>query len=114
MKPPKSKVAHFENVDLRELRVTPASLRLRRCIIGASISYILIFTPVLAYFIHSYMMAPPDLSRPRNSESGMPSKTCSNRRLPSFHLGFHRTGRHEDWQRVSARERQSLGPASVK
>ncbi|KAL1418147.1 hypothetical protein MTO96_026163 [Rhipicephalus appendiculatus] len=96
MKPPKSKVAHFENVDLRELRVTPASLRLRRIIIGASLSYILIFTPVLAYFIHNYMMAPPDMSRSRNGESGEPSKTCSNRRLPSFHFGFHRAGRLAD------------------
>lgn len=96
MKPRTSKVAHFENVDLRDLRVTPASLRLRRFIIGASITYILTFTPVMAYFIHTYMMAAPDLSRPREGESGEPSKTCSNRRLPSFHLGFHRAGRHAE------------------
>lgn len=95
MRPQGSKVANFENIDLRELRVTPASLRLRRIIIGSSITYILVFTPVMGYFIWNYMMAAPDLSsRHRHSDSVESAKSCSNRRLPSFHFALNKAGRH--------------------
>ncbi|KAH6940895.1 hypothetical protein HPB50_010149 [Hyalomma asiaticum] len=94
MRPQGSKVANFENLDLRELRVTPASLRLRRVIIGASIAYILVFTPVMGYFIWNYMMAAPDLSRHRHADTVESAKSCSNRRMPSFHFALNRAGRH--------------------
>ncbi|XP_065309920.1 serine-rich adhesin for platelets-like [Dermacentor albipictus] len=86
----------FENLDVKDLRVTPASKRLRRIVIGASVVYIFIFTPVMGYFIWNYMMAAPNLSRPRHGGSADQDKTCANRRLPSLHFGLHRAGRHRD------------------
>ncbi|XP_049514635.1 uncharacterized protein LOC125941454 [Dermacentor silvarum] len=85
---------NFENLDIKDLRVTAASKRLRRVVIGASVAYIFIFTPVMAYFIWNYMMAAPDVSRPRQGGSAKQDKMCSNRRLPSLHFALNRAGRH--------------------
>lgn len=83
------RVTNFECIDVKDLRITAASLRLRRIVIGLSIAYILVFTPILGYFIWNYMMAQPQLRTADNGDSG---KACINRRIP-MHFAFHR-GQH--------------------
>ncbi|CAN7937391.1 unnamed protein product, partial [Ixodes hexagonus] len=53
------RAVNFDTVNLKDLRVTKASKRLRTCIISSSIGYIFIFTPMLAYFIWNNLMADP-------------------------------------------------------
>lgn len=85
---PATRVTNFECIDVKDLRVTAASLRLRRIVIGLSIAYILVFTPIVGYFITNYMMAQPQLPK-YDSAGGASGKTCLNRRLP-MHFAFHR------------------------
>ncbi|KAK8758489.1 hypothetical protein V5799_003878, partial [Amblyomma americanum] len=100
-----STVANFENINLKELRITPASLRLRRIVIGLSVGYIFVFTPVLGYFIWNYMMAEPSLGS-RGVDSGAAAKPCANRRLPSLHFALHKGGRRG----AAASNSSSLAP----
>lgn len=83
------RVTNFECIDIKDLRITAASLRLRRIVIGLSIAYIFVFTPILGYFIWNYMMAQPQLRTADSVDSG---KACINRRIP-MHFAFHR-GQH--------------------
>lgn len=85
---PASRVTNFECIDVKDLRVTAASLRLRRIVIGLSIAYILVFTPIVGYFIWNYMMAQPQLPK-YDDAGGASGKACINRRLP-MHFAFHR------------------------
>lgn len=83
------RLSKFDNVDLKDLRVTEASLRLRGRIICASATYIFLFTPVLAYFVGAYMMAKPMLmeyddpfdNRSRCSQDGGSHKNVVRRGL---------------------------------